>query len=276
MILLKEELYFKNVEAIKTYLKSGETAQENFKTGMEVEHFIINEDTLESVGYYEKNGIRDLLNELKNNGDWEEIFDSGNIVGLKRNGSTITLEPGAQVEISVQPFERIEDIETEYSDILNEIKRCIKKRKQDIAIIGYHPKSKIEDIPFIPKERYSFMKEYFKDKGKYALNMMKGTASTQISIDYECESDFSRKFRVANFLSPLIYCIFDNSPVFEGVKWKENSLRINIWNNCDDDRSGIVEGALGDGFNYESYAQYIIERPPIITKKKMNTYLPRI
>ncbi|MCM1992570.1 glutamate--cysteine ligase [Oceanirhabdus seepicola] len=258
----------KNIEIVKNYLKSGETTNENFKLGMEVEHFIIKEDTLESVDYYEENGIRDLLKELKKSSHWEEIFEQNNIIGLKRNGSTITLEPGAQVEISVRPFEKIEDIEREYVSILKEIKRCINKRKQDIAIVGYHPKSKIKDIPFIPKERYSFMKEYFKDKGKYALNMMKGTASTQISIDYESEFDFSRKFRVANFLSPLIYCIFDNSPVFEGEQWKGNSLRIDIWDNCDNDRSGIVKGALGEEFNYESYARYILERPPIITKRK--------
>ena len=56
------------------------------------------------------------------------------------------------------------------------------------------------------------MYDYFKTNGKYSHNMMKGTASIHVNLDFSNESDYIRKNRVAYFLSPIIYKIFDNSP----------------------------------------------------------------
>ena len=109
------------------------------------------------------------------------------------------------------------------------------------------------------------MSKYFQSKGKYAHNMMKGTASLQIAIDYKSENDFKRKMQTAYLLSPLISSFFDNSPFFEGEIYNKRALRTKIWKNCDDDRCGVIPGVLSDDFGFEQYADYILNTVPIIT-----------
>ena len=56
---------------------------------------------------------------------------------------------------------------------------------------GYQPASKVETLSLIPKERYRFMDRYFEKIGPYGRQMMRGTAATQVSIDYFSEEDFN-------------------------------------------------------------------------------------
>ncbi len=111
------------------------------------------------------------------------------------------------------------------------------------------------------------MQMYLKTKGKLAHNMMKGTSSTQLSIDYSSEQDYIKKNRVINFLAPIVYCIFDNAPFFEGASHEKRSVRSIIWDNCDPDRCGAPGEVFTDKFGYKAYAQYILNTPAILFKK---------
>lgn len=233
--------------------------------GVEFEHFIINKKTFESYDY--KSGVLEIMNKLLNKG-WKKIDTYSNEnLSLKKGYNTITLEPGGQIEISLKPLKKLKDIRLNYLDILSDIKTSLNEY-QEIVSLGYHPKSKIESLEILPKDRYYKMFEYFKSCGIYAHNMMKGTASTQVSIDYKSKEDFFKKFRVANFLSPFIYRIFDSSPIFEGDIYKNNNLRLDIWDNTDKSRCGIINGSLDKkDFNFKDYANYILNTPPIFIKK---------
>ncbi|WP_432665830.1 glutamate-cysteine ligase family protein [Wukongibacter baidiensis] len=253
-------------ERIINYFKESETAKNEFKIGAEFEHFVVNADTLETISFYGENGIESLLKELTKKG-WKEKYEENHLMALSKDGNNITLEPGAQVELSTRPCVDINEIENQYLSFLRDIIPILNDRNQYIVSLGYQPESKISQIPFIPKGRYKYMSEYFTKRGKYAHNMMKGTASLQITIDYCCEEDYMKKFRVANALSPYISYIFDNAPFFEGEVWNKNTLRVNIWNNCDDDRCKIVPKSLDRVFGYEDYAEYVLNAPPIIIQR---------
>lgn len=258
--------YKKQVGEIKKYFQSRETEVEEFKIGIEFEHYVIDKDTFETISYYGNNGVAETLKQLENRG-WEAEYEGEYILGLKKNRKVVTLEPGSQFELSIKANIGIKNIQVEYEKFINEINPILKDKNQELITTGYHPVTKIDDIKLLPKGRYDFMFNYFKDKGKYAHNMMKGTAALQISIDYSSEEDYKKKFRLANALSPVLYGLFDNSFYFEGERWKNYNLRADIWNNCDQNRSGIVEGALDEDFGYEDYAQYILNRPPIFMAK---------
>ena len=54
------------------------------------------------------------------------------------------------------------------------------------------------------------MNDYFHALGTHGEQMMRASASTQVSIDYRDEADAIRKMRVAQALVPLIAAFTDN------------------------------------------------------------------
>lgn len=254
--------YYKQINEIVEYFRSHEKAEEDFKIGIEFEHFVIDKDTLKTVSYYGKGGVEETLKDLEAQG-WEGSYEGDYLLGLSNKDKVITLEPGSQLEFSVKPQENIWDIEKEYMEFLEEIIPILDRKNQGLIAIGYHPETRINEIKILPKQRYSYMFEYFKDKGIHAHNMMKGTASLQVAIDFKSEEDYIKKFRIANALSPVLYAMFDNGFYFEGKRWGKHNLRAYIWENCDKDRSGVVNEAFDDDFGYKKYAEYILNGPPI-------------
>ena len=254
--------YYKQINEIVEYFRSHEKTEEDFKIGIEFEHFVIDKDTLKTVSYYGKEGVEETLKDLEAQG-WEGSYEGDYLLGLSNKDKVITLEPGSQLEFSVKPQKNIRDIEKEYMEFLEEIIPILDRKNQGLIAIGYHPETKINEIKILPKQRYSYMFEYFKDKGIHAHNMMKGTASLQIAIDFKSEEDYIKKFRIANALSPVLYAMFDNGFYFEGERWNKHNLRAYIWENCDKDRSGIAKGAFDKDFGYRKYAEYILNGPPI-------------
>ena len=235
--------------------------------GVEFEHFLIDERTMRSYDYLEPDGQRDIFNTLSTMG-WKIILKEGdNILGLEKEGHTLTLEPGGQLEISLGVLETYEELDAAYQAVVGDLKKVLKSN-QRLASIGYHPKSKIADLALLPKERYKHMYTYFKDRGKYCHNMMKGTASTQVSIDYRDEADYRVKNRVAQFLSPILASLFDATPLFEGSLYKGNNCRVSIWQHTDIKRSKILRGSFEDDFGFDAYGKYLLSLPPVILKSE--------
>lgn len=238
--------------------------------GAEMEHFLIDKHTLRSYSYYEPEGQKDLVLKLIDHEGWQLILEeAGYPLGIEKNGSTITFEPGGQLEISLKPMDSVKGIECIYMAILEEIEKHLLP-SQALVSVGYHPKTSISDLPLLPKKRYQMMFEYFKTHGAKSHNMMKGSAATQVSIDYKDEVDFIKKFRVAHFLAPILSSVFDATPIFEGNLYEGDHVRAAIWNETDPQRSKLVKGALGpkdQPFGFESYAKYLLDMPPVLVKK---------
>lgn len=258
--------YEKQVERIAEFIKDGEKPENLFKIGVEIEHIIVRNENLHSVTYYEEDGIESILKKLMNKG-YKPKYEGEYLIGLEGVEGTITLEPGGQLEISIRPCSSLQEVEEIYLDFLKKVIPILEEQNQLLMAIGYHPRTSIKDIPFNPKKRYRYMAEYFEAKGIYAHNMMKGTASLQVVIDYRDEEDFIKKFRVANFLSPLFHLITDNAPIFEGKIYEKNSIRSQIWENTDKDRSGVIMDSSEGPFGYKNYAKYILDTPPILIIK---------
>ncbi|WP_329383301.1 glutamate-cysteine ligase family protein [Anaerofustis sp. HA2171] len=251
-----------NLKKFVDYFKNGIKQKEDKTLGVELEHFIVKEN-MESVDYYEEHGVRYILEKLSPFFD-EKVYKDGNLIGLSKNKSNISLEPASQLEISIGPFIKIADILEEYNYFLLKITPILKELNYKLVYSGYQPKSKIDNLNLIPKKRYEYMLDYFSSVGNHGKNMMKGSASTQVSVDYFSEEDFKNKFRLANIFSPLISLMTDNTFIFEGEEYKKNCIRVEIWNDVDKDRSMVVKDALNKGFGFEDYAKYILDAPAIL------------
>ena len=52
------------IQKIVDFIKAGEKDEKDFKLGFEIEHFVVNKETCESVSFYGENGVGEILNEL--------------------------------------------------------------------------------------------------------------------------------------------------------------------------------------------------------------------
>lgn len=258
--------YNKQINEIEKHFLENSKTVDDFKIGVEFEHFVVYKDTLKTVSYYGEGGVAETLHDLEKLG-YEGSYEGEYILGLEKGNKVITLEPGSQFELSIKAQKHIKDIEREYLDFFKDLIPILESKDQQIMAVGYHPETKIEEITLLPKKRYDFMFNYFKTAGSMAHNMMKGTAALQVSLDYGSEDDYLKKFRVANALSPVIYAMFDNGLYFQGEKYDKHNIRALIWKNCDIDRSGVVPKSLKDDFSFKKYAEYVLNVPPILIAK---------
>ena len=174
--------YDKKIEAIAGYIESGEKSVDDFKVGFEVEHFVINADTMETLTYGEEGGVRDSLEEIEKMG-YEASYEGDNIMGLTADNFAISIEPAAQFEVALDAKKTIDQLHNAYIEVMGKLIPVFDKKNQLLAQVGYQPKTKIEQLPFIPKERYKYMSQYFKDfGGSSPYNMMKGSGSLQVAL----------------------------------------------------------------------------------------------
>ncbi len=260
------------IEQLVDHFKKNETSKQDYKLGVEFEHFLVDKDDLSAIYYYGSNGISNFLNQLAGK-NWQVCNlgdDQKLIICLNKNNDEINLEPGGQIEFSFSPKNSIKEIEEAYNNILEDMEPIMKENNYNLITLGYQPVTKINELQILPKNRYRLMFEHFKKRGSHAHNMMLGTASTQISLDYSSEEDFSKKFAVASWLSPIIYATLDNTPIFEGKRTDEYAVRAKIWNDCDADRCGILDKSIEGNFTYRDYAEYIINLPAIVDPQGSN------
>ena len=241
------------------------------KIGIEYEKLTLNNKTFEAVDYYKENGIKDFLLKLKNILHADGIFENDNIIGLNDENGHITLEPGAQVELSLFPKDNIVDIyETieKYNNITNYL---AEEMGFSFIYCGLHPFSVYENINVIPKKRYEFMGEYLPKRASCPLIMMRETAGIQIAIDFESETDAMEKFSLALKLSPFFTALFANSPYRNGKLTKYKSFRALSWLNTDNDRCGLISKKLIENpkeYCFDDYVEYLINIPMIFKKDK--------
>lgn len=251
-------IYKQNIHSITEYLKKGCKDTNQGAVGVEIEHFVCNKNG-ECMPY--RNGVEYIMEKIAPHFK-KHIYSEGFLIGLSCDDYHITLEPGAQIEISIMPSSDLAKIEGIYNNFLSIVNPVLEEKGYRLVCTGYLPIQKAEQISLIPKKRYEFMDMYFKSTGICGKNMMRGTASTQVSIDFTNEDDCIKKLKYANILSPILALICDNSPIFEGKPFIANTLRSYIWNNVDNERCGIV-----DCNSFEEYAEYIYNSPAILISK---------
>ncbi|MFP4136626.1 MAG: glutamate--cysteine ligase [Candidatus Acetothermia bacterium] len=254
------------VRLLVNYFKESEVEREERKLGLELEHMVVEKGSLEATSYYEEGGIEDLLFALSER-DWDPVREGEHLLGLESDKASLTLEPGGQVEISIAPQEGLEELENVYAGFLEEAVEILERTGKKLLAIGYQPESSVEEIKLLPKKRYDYMYDYFADRGQYAHNMMKGTGSVHVNLDYTDEADYIQKNAVATYLTPMVYAAVDNSPFFEGQVHERGSTRARIWDNCDPERCGYLEGTFSDRFGYHDYAEYLLNVPVMIYRK---------
>ena len=138
-----------------------------------------------------------LLKMLHENSDWSPIFEKNNIIGLLAdNKSSISLEPGGQLELSGAALKNLHMTCDETGTHLAQLRKALKKLNLGMAGFGFHPLSKREDFHFMPKGRYKIMRNWMPKVGSMGLDMMLRTCTIQVNLDYSSENDMVKSLEL--------------------------------------------------------------------------------
>ena len=256
----------KSKKEIIEYFEKGSKPKQLWKIGTEHEKFLYNLNTLQPIDYEGKNGIRSLFKLLKKKG-WKEIIENKNPIALKNKGSTISLEPRCQIELSGRTVKTIHETCKEAKTYLDQLKIICTKKKLGILGIGYYPKNFKKNVGWVPKKRYSIMKKRMKITGSRGLEMMSSTCCIQTNLDYANENDMFKKVRIGFALQPFVTALFANSPIINKKKSKFLSYRSYIWSNTDKKRCGIISEVFSKKFTFEKYVSYLLKVPMYFVAK---------
>ncbi len=249
-------------EDLIRYFETGAKPREQWRVGTEYEKIAVDAATGKAVPYSGPDGVETMMRELIDRFGWEpEDEEKGHLLALSRGPARVTIEPGAQIELSGEQCESIHCAHREFTQHVAELIEVGHSHDAVLLGLGMTPVSRIDEIELLPKHRYHIMYPYMARKGRLGQRMMKQTAGVQANLDYSSEADAMRKFRVAMGIVPLVYAMFANSPLADGGLNGYQSFRGHIWTDTDRERSGILEFAFSESAGFEDYAEYALDVP---------------
>ncbi len=191
-----------------------------------------------------------------------EVLENGRLTALRlRGGGMIELEPGGQVEIASPPFPRLEGLNRFMARMLREADGVSRRLGFRLVPWGHAPQDGAEDLPDVPKSRYGLLAEHLRTAGARGRSMMKLTAATQISLDYEDEADMRRMVSAVLPVLPYLMAYTANSPVRMGRKSRWLSQRPWIWKGTDPGRCGLPRFLFSPLHGYADWVRYGLTRP---------------
>jgi glutamate--cysteine ligase len=127
--------------------------------------------------------------------------------------------------------------------------------------LGMQTVSLLDEIEWVPKQRYRIMAPYMLKVGRLGQRMMKQTATVQANNDYSDEKDAMAKFRTGMGLAPILIAMFANSPICDGQLNGYRSFREHIWTDTDKSRSGLLKFAFLPEVSFAHYVEYALDVP---------------
>ncbi|MEA1943053.1 MAG: glutamate--cysteine ligase [Pseudomonadota bacterium] len=262
-----------SLDQLTAYFAAGCKTEGEFRIGTEHEKFGFALADHTPLPYDNGDGpnVRKMLEGLVAFG-WTPVEEDGIVVALKRNGASITLEPGGQFELSGAPLETIHETCAEVNGHLREVREVADRIGAGFLGLGFSPKWSLEDTPMMPKARYKLMKAYMPKVGTLGHQMMFRSCTVQTNLDFASEADMAKKFRVSLALQPLATALFANSPFKDGGLNGFLSYRAHVWTDTDNHRTGMLPFVFDEGFGFEQYRDWALDVPMYFVKRN-NEYL---
>ncbi|HPE48564.1 MAG TPA: glutamate--cysteine ligase [Hyphomonas sp.] len=249
------------------YLEAGSKPATDWRIGTEHEKFGFIRDGLRPLPYDGEASVLAMLEGLRDRFGWEPIREGKYLIGLQRNGASVSLEPGGQFELSGAPLETIHQTCTEVGRHLDEVRQIADPLGVAFIGLGASPIWSLAETPVMPKGRYKIMTAYMDKVGRLGRQMMFRTCTVQTNLDFGSEADMVKKFRVSLALQPLGTALFANSPFMEGRPNGFLSYRSQIWTDTDPDRTGMLPFVFEDGFGFEQYVDYALDVPMYFVRR---------
>ncbi|OYX50225.1 MAG: glutamate--cysteine ligase [Alphaproteobacteria bacterium 32-64-14] len=249
-------------------LAGGSKPKAQWRIGTEHEKFGFTEGTLRPLPYDGPASIKALLEGIATKFGWEPILEGAYIIGLKKNGASVSLEPGGQFELSGAPVEDIHQTADEIASHMREARAVTGPMGADFLGLGFSPLWSFDETPSMPKGRYGIMKAYMEKVGRLGRQMMYRSCTVQTNLDFGSEADMVKKLRVSLALQPIATALFANSPFAEGRTNGFLSYRSHVWMDTDPDRTGMLPFAFEQGFGFEQYVDFALDVPMYFVRRE--------
>ncbi|MEZ4485307.1 MAG: glutamate-cysteine ligase family protein [Syntrophotaleaceae bacterium] len=243
---------------LHAFLLAGARPRSQWGVGAEMEKLVVDAETGEAAPYPRIEALLQQLVELRN---WQPIHEQGRLIGLQGRDSSVTLEPGGQLELSGALCPDLYCCRGDFCRHVSDIVQVGQPLGLLFLGLGVQPLAPLESIDWLPKPRYALMRAYMERTGDMGQNMMKQSAGLQVNLDFADEADCIDKLQVAQLLSPLFYALFANSPLLDGRPSGFLSTRGEIWSRTDGDRTGLLPFLFEEGADLHGYVDYALDVP---------------
>lgn len=210
--------------------------------------------------YEGERGIGALMSRLSEH-DWTPVREGGHIIALTRGDTQVTIEPGGQFELAARPVVGGGAFATDLDAFAEEVRPISEEFGIAWLGLGFRPFGQLDEVPWMPKQRYEVMRAYMPTRGALAHEMMKRTATCQVNLDFGDAADAAQKMRAAMGAGPLLTALYANSPIVDGADSGFQSYRARIWRDTDIDRCGLLPFVFEDGDIFAAYTQWALDVP---------------
>jgi glutamate--cysteine ligase len=212
------------------------------------------------IDYDGPTGVTALMAGMAARG-FRPVKDGAVVIGAARGREAISLEPGLQVELAAPPLTSAAASRQLLRRHLGELSRVAGPLGIRFIAGGFRPFGRLDDVPWLPKQRYGIMRDYLPRHGRLGHEMMKRTATVQVNLDFQDEADAVDKIRVASGLSTIVTAMFAASPISEGRPNGHLSYRAAVWLDMDEDRCGLLPFVFEPSFSFVRYAEWALDVP---------------
>ncbi|MBW3579411.1 MAG: ergothioneine biosynthesis glutamate--cysteine ligase EgtA [Actinobacteria bacterium] len=175
--------------------------------------------------------------------DHESLRAACKRLGTLPGGSTITFEPGGQLEVSSPPRPGSSAACAVAAADLAVVSRALADVDVRLVAVGLDPRGCGPRL--LTAARYEAMEAYFDTQGSHGRTMMCATAALQVNVDVGELAAQARRWRLVHDLGPVLVATFANSPFAGGAPSGWRSGRAAVWAGIDPSRTRPAE-ASGD------------------------------
>ncbi|HLU59860.1 MAG TPA: ergothioneine biosynthesis glutamate--cysteine ligase EgtA [Pseudonocardia sp.] len=190
------------------------------------------------------------------------------------SGSTVTVEPGGQVELASPPS-------PDLATLLQAVTADTAALHERLAAAGLHPTPRATDPVRPPRRilqlpRYDAMEESFDRRGPYGRSAMCSTAAVQVCLDPGEPCDLGARWAALHALGPVLLAAFANSPTLHGRHTGWKSSRWVCWQSADPARTAPPPAADAGGADpTRAWARRVLDTPVLAVRRPGRWLVPR-
>jgi glutamate--cysteine ligase len=189
------------------------------------------------------------------------------------SGSTVTVEPGGQIELASPPS-------PDLAALLQTVSADAATLHERLAAAGLHPSARATDAIRPPRRilqlpRYQAMEESFDRRGPFGRSAMCSTAAVQVCLDAGEAGDVGARWAALHALGPVLLAAFANSPTLHGRRTGWKSSRWACWQSADPARTAPPPAADVSGADpTAAWARRVLDTPVLTVRRPGSWTVP--